>query len=72
MSFKKGDIVVVLNDQSDGGDIVFLKAGELCKVLRIDDIMIRLKSLKPSYKHGEWWTEVSNVNYALEIFQVLS
>jgi len=72
MNFKQGDIVVVLNDQSDGGHIVYLKAGEVCKVLRIDRSMIWLQSLKPSHNDGRWWTETNNIGFAPEMLQVLS
>jgi hypothetical protein len=72
VSFKTGDIVVVLHDQTDGGHIVYLKAGELCKVLRIDRSMIWLQSLKPSHNDGRWWTETNNIALAPAIFQVLS
>jgi hypothetical protein len=67
MKYKKGDIVVVLED------ITFLKAGEVCEVLGYyDKYMLNLQSLSPSYGNGGWVCEIDNVALAPEIFQVLS
>jgi hypothetical protein len=76
MNFKIGDIVVVLEDEKIGiNEVIFFKAGEVCKVCNFHAFnknRIQLQSLNPSYSHGQWFTDASNVDYALEIFQVLS
>jgi hypothetical protein len=71
--FKKGDIVVVLEDVTYGRTI-YLKAGEFCEVCNceIGDNNVLLQSLSPSFGSGNWYSKVGNIDYALEMFRVLS
>jgi hypothetical protein len=71
MKYKKGDIVVVLEDIKTPS-ATFLKAGEVCEVLSYyDEYMLDLQSLSPSYENGNWVCKIDNVVLAPEIFQVL-
>jgi hypothetical protein len=71
--FKKGDIVVVLEDEKDMG-YTFLKAGEVCEVwgFVINPKRIHLRSLNPSFGVGIWFTDIDNVELAPEMLEVLS
>ena len=73
MSFKTGDIVIILEDERFG-EIIYLKKGEVCRVCYLFDNKdeVRVQSLNPSFGRGYWTTSVNNVEYALEMFQVLS
>ena len=75
MSFKEGDIVVVLEDEiSSISGTIFLKAGEVCEVMTFDTEKkwAHLQSLKPSCGAGIWSTRISNIALAPEMLQVLS
>jgi hypothetical protein len=73
MKYKVGDIVVVLEDEKND-NFIFLKAGEVCKVHdyhRLGKNRIQLQSLDPSFGRGIWFTDLSNIALAPEMFQVL-
>jgi hypothetical protein len=71
--FKKGDIVVVLEDIVDN-KTTYLKAGEICEVTTFatGKTCALLQSLNPSFESGKWYSNVDNIDYALEMFKVLS
>lgn len=60
-----GDIVRVIKDEG-----IFLKAGEICKVINVEDTecikRTLLKSTNPTYKTGIWRTSISNVELVNE------
>jgi hypothetical protein len=75
VSFKEGDIVVVLEDEiSHISGVIFLKAGEVCKIVAFSSVKkwIALQSLNPSYGAGRWNTRISNIEFAPEMLRVLS
>ena len=75
MSFKEGDIVVVLEDEiSRISGTIFLKAGEVCEVTTFssEKKWVHLRSLNPSYGAGMWNTRISNIALAPEMLRVLS
>ena len=73
MSFKNGDIVIILEDERFG-ETIYLKKGEICKVgypfHNKDEV--RVQSLNPSFGTGYWVVSIDNIAVAPEIFQVLS
>ena len=62
--FKAGDLVRVINDEE-----IYLKAGELCKVLNIHDKWVSLESEEPSYCSGYWGTGLHNIEL-IEAFNI--
>jgi hypothetical protein len=73
MSFKTGDIVIILEDERFG-ETIYLKKGEVCRVCYSfhNKDEVRVQSLNPSFGTGYWVTSIDNVELAPEIFQVLS
>ena len=75
MKYKVGDIVVVLEDEKTSlSEFIFLKKGEVCRVvcLLVNFDRVKLQSLNPSFKTGEWSTSTDNIALAPEMLQVLS
>lgn len=62
---KVGDTVRVIKDED-----MFLKAGEVCKVIKVEYIEctkhLLLHSTNPTYKDGRWRTSMSNVELVNE------
>lgn len=59
--FKVGDKVRVLENEN-----MFLKAEEIGKVLRISEEGVQIQSENPSYDHGMWFTDLSNLELVNE------